>query len=192
MHLRCLTRMVPISRSLAAPCHPKRSFRGRGHLFFGHQAQCPGAAAGRFRAKTRRRSRGPDWPSHVALGVHYEGSGATFWWLPWNGGSNGLQNIASTEDVTVKGWRPPSPDGGPVRTETGTISAPMVRINRSTMFRSWVMLLRRICFSRTQGVRGMLPFAIGNSSILWVAGRAACNPRCCRIRVRKRPLRIPA
>ena len=56
---------------------------------------------------------GPDWPSHVALGVHYEASGATFWWLPWNGGSNGLQNIASTEDVTVKGWRPPSPDGGP-------------------------------------------------------------------------------
>ena len=56
---------------------------------------------------------GSDWPSHIALAVHYEKSGKTFWWLPWNGGSDSLQNVASTEDVTVKGWQPPNPDGGP-------------------------------------------------------------------------------
>jgi len=56
---------------------------------------------------------GLDWPSRIALAVHYAGSGKTFWWLPWNGGSNALQNVASTEDVTVEGWQPPSPDGGP-------------------------------------------------------------------------------
>jgi len=56
---------------------------------------------------------GPDWPSHVAIAVQYTELGKTFWWLPWNGGSNGLQNVASTEDVTAKDWQPPSPDGGP-------------------------------------------------------------------------------
>jgi hypothetical protein len=55
---------------------------------------------------------GPDWPSRIALAVHYRKTGRTFWWLPWNGGSNGLQNVASTEDVRATGWRPPSPDGG--------------------------------------------------------------------------------
>jgi hypothetical protein len=33
--------------------------------------------------------------------------------LPWNGGTDGLENVAATEDVTAKGWTPPSPDGGP-------------------------------------------------------------------------------
>lgn len=56
---------------------------------------------------------GPDWPSYIALAVHYQKTGRTFWWLPWNGGSDGLQNVASTEDVTAKDWSPPSPDGGP-------------------------------------------------------------------------------
>ena len=56
---------------------------------------------------------GPEWPSHVAIAVQHKELGKTFWWLPWNGGSNGLQNVASTEDVNAKGWRPPSPDGGP-------------------------------------------------------------------------------
>lgn len=56
---------------------------------------------------------GPDWPSHIALAVHYKETGRTFWWLPWNGGSDGLQNVASTEDITAKDWRPPDPDGGP-------------------------------------------------------------------------------
>lgn len=56
---------------------------------------------------------GPDWPSGLALAVHNRKSGKTYWWLPWNGGTDSLQNIASTEDVTTEGWRPPNPDGGP-------------------------------------------------------------------------------
>ena len=56
---------------------------------------------------------GPEWPSGIALAIHHKKSGKTFWWLPWNGGTDGLQNVASTEDVTAKGWQAPSPDGGP-------------------------------------------------------------------------------
>lgn len=56
---------------------------------------------------------GHDWPSGLALAVHHKRSGKTFWWLPWNGGTDDLQNVASTQDVTVEGWQPPSPDGGP-------------------------------------------------------------------------------
>ncbi|WP_336959851.1 hypothetical protein [Sphingobium aquiterrae] len=55
----------------------------------------------------------PDWPSGLALAIHYKTSNQTFWWLPWNGGTNGLRNVASTTDVTVKNWQPPNPDGGP-------------------------------------------------------------------------------
>lgn len=56
---------------------------------------------------------GSAWPSGLALAVHNGLSGKTSWWLPWNGGTDGLQNVASTEDVTVPGWRPPDPDGSP-------------------------------------------------------------------------------
>lgn len=56
---------------------------------------------------------GPDWPSGLALAVHSRNSGRTSWWLPWNGGTDNLQNIASTTDVTARGWRPPNPEGGP-------------------------------------------------------------------------------
>jgi len=55
----------------------------------------------------------PDWPSGLALAIHFKKSGHTFWWLPWNGGTDNRQNIASTTDVTAKSWRPPNPDGGP-------------------------------------------------------------------------------
>ena len=54
-----------------------------------------------------------DWPAGVALGVRIARTGKSYWWLPWNGGTDGRQNIASTTDVTVEGWRPPDPDGGP-------------------------------------------------------------------------------
>lgn len=64
-------------------------------------------------ADFRSVARSPDWPSGLALGVHHTASGRTFWWLPWNGGSDGLQNVASTGDVTARGWHPPDPDGGP-------------------------------------------------------------------------------
>ncbi|WP_294257738.1 hypothetical protein [uncultured Sphingomonas sp.] len=56
---------------------------------------------------------GSDWPSGIALAVHRRSTQETFWWLPWQGGTDGLQNIASTEDVTAPDWRPPDPDGGP-------------------------------------------------------------------------------
>ena len=55
----------------------------------------------------------PDWPSGLALAVHHRSSGKTFWWLPWLGGTDALQNVASTEDVTKRRWRPPNPDDGP-------------------------------------------------------------------------------
>jgi hypothetical protein len=61
----------------------------------------------------RQVNSGSNWPSGLALAIHHKSSGKTFWWLPWVGGTDGLQNMASTEDVTKKGWRPPSPDDGP-------------------------------------------------------------------------------
>jgi hypothetical protein len=57
--------------------------------------------------------RSRDWPSGVALVVHHKRSRQTSWWLPWLGGTDGLRNVASTEDVTKPGWSPPNPDGGP-------------------------------------------------------------------------------
>jgi hypothetical protein len=48
-----------------------------------------------------------EWPSGVALKMHFGESGRTYWWLPWNGGSNGKQNLASTTDVTAVGWKLP-------------------------------------------------------------------------------------
>lgn len=56
---------------------------------------------------------GPDWPSGLALAVRFGKSGNVYWWLPWNGGTDNRQNVASTTDVTAPGWRPPNPDGGP-------------------------------------------------------------------------------
>ncbi len=54
-----------------------------------------------------------DWPSGLALGIRNGDSSQTSWWVPWNGGSDGLQHVASTEDVTARGWHLPDPDGGP-------------------------------------------------------------------------------
>lgn len=56
---------------------------------------------------------GPDWPSGLALATTFGATGNTYWWLPWNGGTDGKQNVASTTDVAAPGWRPPSPDDGP-------------------------------------------------------------------------------
>lgn len=55
---------------------------------------------------------GEHWPSNLAMTVRSK-TGQTTWWLPWNGGTNNLQNITSTTDVTAGDWQPPSPDGGP-------------------------------------------------------------------------------
>lgn len=56
---------------------------------------------------------GPDWPSGVAFAIHLGADGRTQWFLPWAGGTDGLQHLASTTEVTRPGWSPPSPDGGP-------------------------------------------------------------------------------
>lgn len=55
---------------------------------------------------------GPAWPSQLALRLHSARSGRAYWFLPWNGGSDGRQHLASTTDVNAAGWQPPSPDGG--------------------------------------------------------------------------------
>ena len=49
-HLRCLTRMVPISRSLAALCHPQRSFRGKA-IFFWPSSAMSGGGGGEVQGK---------------------------------------------------------------------------------------------------------------------------------------------
>ena len=59
------------------------------------------------------RETGRDWPSSVVMRLHIGVSGRTYWWVPWNGGTNGRQNLASTTDASVQGWRPPNPDDGP-------------------------------------------------------------------------------
>ena len=76
----------------------------------------PEVAAWFRRVKSSR-----DWPSGLALAIQFRKStsasdprsGRIYWWVPWNGGSDGRQNLASTTDVTVSGWRPPNPDDGP-------------------------------------------------------------------------------
>ena len=56
---------------------------------------------------------GKDWPSNLAMRLDVAESDRTYWWLPWNGGSNGQQNLASTHDPRKSDWRPPGSDGGP-------------------------------------------------------------------------------
>lgn len=56
---------------------------------------------------------GDDWPSHLALAIYSKRTGKTSWWVPWQGGTDGQTNIASTTDVTKNDWRPPNPDDGP-------------------------------------------------------------------------------
>lgn len=61
----------------------------------------------------RKVDSGPNWPGGLALAIHFAKSGHTFWWLPWNGGTDNRQHVASTTDVTEPDWQPPTPDGGP-------------------------------------------------------------------------------
>ena len=56
---------------------------------------------------------GNDWPSQLALGVRGGGLRRTWWFVPWEGGTDGASHLASTTDVEAPGWRPPDPDGGP-------------------------------------------------------------------------------
>jgi hypothetical protein len=47
-----------------------------------------------------------DWRVGLALRMHVAATGRTYWWLPWNGGTDGLQHLASTADPATRGWRP--------------------------------------------------------------------------------------
>ena len=62
-------------------------------------------------ARFMRLESGADWPQGLALRLDFHGRRE--WFLPWNGGTDGRQNISSTLDPTRPGWAPPSPDGGP-------------------------------------------------------------------------------
>lgn len=55
---------------------------------------------------------GSDWPSRLALRIHIGKTDRSYWFLPWSGGTDDRQNLASTKDVTAPDWHPPSPDGG--------------------------------------------------------------------------------
>ncbi|ESQ81820.1 hypothetical protein AEAC466_19855 [Asticcacaulis sp. AC466] len=59
--------------------------------------------------------RSQDWPSGIALALHNRLPGHTTYFLPWNGGNDGRQNVAHTTDVTRPDFHLPSPDGGPGR-----------------------------------------------------------------------------
>jgi hypothetical protein len=66
----------------------------------------PSVTAGFMRVES-----GHDWPSGLALRIEIHGR--RHWFLPFPGGTNGEQNLASTVDPSVPGWTPPNPDGGP-------------------------------------------------------------------------------
>lgn len=56
----------------------------------------------------------PEWPSGVVFVVESGGPDNVSWWLPWLGGTDNLQNLASTTDIDAPDWQPPyPPDGGP-------------------------------------------------------------------------------
>lgn len=54
-----------------------------------------------------------DWPSQLAFRLHFARTNRTYWFLPWPGGTDDLQNLASTTDVEAPNWQPPNPDDGP-------------------------------------------------------------------------------
>ncbi|HEY0334778.1 MAG TPA: hypothetical protein VGC74_13885 [Stenotrophomonas sp.] len=56
-----------------------------------------------------------DWPSGIALRLHSSRTGKDYDFLPWSGGSDGAQHLASTGDVTAPHWGLPSPDDGAAR-----------------------------------------------------------------------------
>lgn len=62
------------------------------------------------------RDTGPDWPSDLLARIDVAGSGHRYWWLPWDGGSDGRQHLASTRDPAAPGWASPNPDDGGTRT----------------------------------------------------------------------------
>jgi hypothetical protein len=58
---------------------------------------------------------GADWPAHLALQLHIGATGRYYWFLPWNGGTDGRAHLASTTNVKSTSWRAPSPDAADQR-----------------------------------------------------------------------------
>ena len=56
---------------------------------------------------------GDEWPTGIAFGVRSSVTDRSYWWLPGIPGSSGRHYLYSTTDVEAKGWKAPSPDGGP-------------------------------------------------------------------------------
>lgn len=57
----------------------------------------PGVTA-RFQAVEATR----DWPSGLALAVRFSGSGRAYWFLPWQGGTDGRTNLAWVREAGSK------------------------------------------------------------------------------------------
>ena len=64
-------------------------------------------------AEFRAIDSGKDWPSNLVFAIHVRASGRSYWFLPWDGGTDYGQHLASTSDPARKDWIAPSPDGGP-------------------------------------------------------------------------------
>jgi len=71
----------------------------------------PGVTAG-FRSVERSR----DWEAGLALFVRSTQPDRTWWFLPYSGNGVGTRgHLASTHDVTARGWVAPDPDSGKER-----------------------------------------------------------------------------
>ena len=50
--------------------------------------------------------RNGDWPSGLSLAIHVSQTDRTYWWLPWNGGTDDMRHVRLT-------WNPAQEDGPP-------------------------------------------------------------------------------
>ncbi len=64
-------------------------------------------------ARFRAVETNPEWPSRIAFGISLPRAARPVWFLPYDGGSDGREKLASTTDVDAPGWSPPDPDDGP-------------------------------------------------------------------------------
>ncbi|AZR28064.1 hypothetical protein [Xanthomonas vasicola] len=67
---------------------------------------------------------GPQWRAQLALRVHSSHTGLDAWFLPWNGGSDGSQHLASSTDVTAQDGNRRIPMEDRARSAISATSAP--------------------------------------------------------------------
>ena len=51
-------------------------------------------------------ARNRDWSSGLTLAIHMAKTGRTYWWLPWNGGTDDMRHVRLT-------WNPAKQEGPP-------------------------------------------------------------------------------